>query len=51
MLKMQNYIEISSNFYLKRKKIFWQLLHDFLAKKSIGNPTHYAKGHILKKFY
>ena len=23
----------------------------FFGKKWIGNPIHYAKGHILKKFY
>ena len=35
---MQNYIEISCNFYSKRKKIFEHFLHNFRAKKIDWKP-------------
>ena len=35
---MQNVIEISCNFYSKRKKIFAQLLYDFRAKNFDWKP-------------
>ena len=37
---MRKNIEISCNFYLKRKQIFAQFLHDFRAKTFDWRPDH-----------